>query len=73
MFCPQREHPTYPCNFHSNDLSLVDEHFRQYPHHRVGRVKVNRCIIRYEGEEAQLAAAEQHVFIGPDPAGLARS
>ena len=73
MFCPQRDHPAHPCNFHSNDLRLVDEHFSQNPHHRVGKVKVNRCIIRYEGEEAQLPAAAQHVFIGPDPISLPRS
>jgi len=70
MFCPQREHPTRSCNFKTNDLRLLDEHFRQYPPHQAGRVALNRCKIRYQGEEPQPGAAERVVFIGPDPATL---
>ena len=73
MFCPLREHPAHPCAFNTNDLRLVDEHFRQYPHHRSGKVKLNRCHIRYAGEAAQSSENEQHVFVGPNPAGLAMS
>ena len=69
LSCPLRDSTEQPCNFKTNDLRLIAEHFRQFPlHEAAGKVTVNRCLIRFQGEEPQLSAAEQVVFIGPHPA-----
>ena len=69
LACPLRDSIEQPCNFKTNDLRLIGEHFRQCPlHEAAGKVKVNRCLIRFQGEEPQLSAAEQVVIIGPHPA-----
>jgi hypothetical protein len=67
MFCPLREHPAYPCGFNTNDISLVDEHFRLHPSHRRGTVKLNPAHIIYEGEPRQLPEAERLVVLGAPP------
>ena len=71
LSCPLGDSTTQPCHFKTNDLRLIREHFNQFPlHETAGTVKMNRCYIRYEGEERQLSAAEQVVLINPHPATL---
>ena len=71
LTCPLWDSTEQPCYFKTNDLRLIGEHFRQFPlHEAAGTVKINRCLIRFEGEEPQLSAAEQVVLISPHPATL---